>query len=363
MRLLLVTPKVDPRDDLFGHVQTWAEALARRVERLYIVALWDSQPDLPQNVRFAALGKAGSQGGGGTAVERVVWLARLQRIVARLGLRGEIDAVLAHMGPVFAVAAAPVARLAGVPTFLWYAHGHVSPMLRLAHILVAGVGTSTPEGFRIPSQKVTLTGQGLDLGRFRPPAVPPDPHTLLTVGRFSPIKDHATLLEAVGRLEPAVRAGLSVEVVGGVHSDAEAAHLAELRQRAERLGLNGSVHFVPGLPHAEIVSAYQRASLFATASRTGSLDKAALEAAACGAVPLVCNPAFRALFGERWPELSFVPGDAAGLAERLSGWLGRSIQARQQAALAIRGAIERSHSVDHWADAVVDTIARRTRCR
>ena len=96
------------------------------------------------------------------------WLGRLQRIVARLCLRGEVDAVLAHMGPVFAVAAAPIARLAGLPTFLWYAHGHVSPMLRLAHALVDGVGTSTPEGFRIASPKVTITGQGIDLERFRP---------------------------------------------------------------------------------------------------------------------------------------------------------------------------------------------------
>ena len=34
MRLLLITPKVDPDDDLFGHVNSWATALAQRVEQL-----------------------------------------------------------------------------------------------------------------------------------------------------------------------------------------------------------------------------------------------------------------------------------------------------------------------------------------
>ena len=65
------------------------------------------------------------------------------------------------------------------------------------------------------------------------------------------------------------------------------------------------VRFVEGLPHAEIVPTYQRATLFATASVTGSLDKVVLEAAACGLPPIVCNPAFRDLYGRLWPELSF----------------------------------------------------------
>ena len=56
VRLLLITPKVDPNDDLFGHVNGWATALARRVERLYVVALWPGHPCLPANARFATLG-------------------------------------------------------------------------------------------------------------------------------------------------------------------------------------------------------------------------------------------------------------------------------------------------------------------
>src|SRR4051812_2194284 len=199
MRLLMITPKVDPSDDLFGHINAWASALAQRVERLYVVALWPGRPRLPSNVRFATLGKAEHEGGAGGPLDRARWLVRLQQIVARLSLRGEIDAVLAHMGPVFAVAAAPVARLSGLPTFLWYAHGHVSPMLRLAHALVDGVGTSTSEGFRIDSPKVTITGQGIDLARFRPANAPPASERLLSVGRFSPVKDYETLLDALAQ--------------------------------------------------------------------------------------------------------------------------------------------------------------------
>lgn len=359
MRLLLITPKLDPADDLFGHVNGWAAALAQRVERLDVLALWPGRPCLPANTHFATLGKDASQGGSGTILNRARWLVRLQRIVARLCARGEIDAVLAHMGPVFAVAAAPIARAAGRPTFLWYAHGQVSPMLRLAHALVDGVGTSTPEGFRIPSQKVTITGQGIDLERFHPPADPPVGERLLSVGRFSPVKDYETLLAAVSRLPRASRSSLEVTLLGGVHSDAEARYLQNLRGCVRQMRLEHQVRFVPGLPHAEIVPSYQQATLFASTSRTGSLDKAVLEAAACGLPPLVCNGAFAELFGRHWPALSFAPGDADGLTAGLAGWLDRAPNERRVVADELRAGIERHHSVDRWADAVVGMIARR----
>jgi glycosyltransferase involved in cell wall biosynthesis len=263
------------------------------------------------------------------------------------------------MGPVFAVAAAPIARLAGRPTFLWYAHGHVSPMLRLAHALVDGVGTSTPEGFRIVSPKVTITGQGIDLGLFRPPEVAPTGERLLSVGRYSPVKDYGTLLEALARPALAKRPDLAVVLLGGVHSASEAAYLEGLRAQSQRLALASRVCFREGLPHAAMAGAYQRATLFASTSQTGSLDKAVLEAAACGLPPIVCTPAFRALFGDAWPDLSFAPGDAPALAERLAGWLDRSPAERGSLTRTLWAAIERSHSVDHWADAVIGMIERR----
>ena len=353
MKLLLITPKVDPNDDLFGHVHTWIAHLARRVERLDVIALWANRPPLPANVRFATLGKE-------LTTDKLLWLARLQRLVGRLCAERQVDAVLAHMAPIFAVGAAPIARLTGRPLFLWYAHGHVSPLLRLAHALVDGVGTSTPEGFRIPSRKVTITGQGIDTGRFRPTTdrvATAGPPTVLSVGRFSPIKDYGTLLEAVARLaEPRPR----LQLVGGAHSLGELAYLEQLRAAAGRLGLAGQVCFRAGVPHAEMAPIYQRAAVFATCSRTGSLDKAVLEAAACGAVPLVCNQAFRAPFEREWGELSFPTGDPSALARQLSRWLARDEGERREVALRLRAVVVRDHGVEHLADRLVAMIGAGT---
>ena len=50
---------------------------------------------------------------------------------------------------------------------LWYAHTSVTPTLRLAHALADRCLTSTPAGFRIPSEKLFVVGQGIDLDQFR----------------------------------------------------------------------------------------------------------------------------------------------------------------------------------------------------
>lgn len=360
MRLLLITPKVDPHDDLFGHVHTWVTALAARVERLYVVALWAGEPPVPANASFTSLGK-------GRIEDKGLWLARLERLVGRLCLGGQVDAVLAHMAPIFAVASAPAARLARRPVFLWYAHGHVSPMLRLAHALVDGVGTSTPEGFGVPSRKVTITGQGIDTARFSPTPDDRDARsseqrpTVLSVGRFSPIKDYGTLLEAAailsqsnGQCSPP-----RLELLGGTHSPAEEQYREGLRAHAARLGLAERVCIVPGVPHGEVGRHYRRATLFVSCSRTGSLDKAVLEAAASGVAPLVCSAACRDFLGPAWDELSFPPGDAAALARRLGHWLGRPTRERRELALRLRGVVEREHSVGHLADAIIGMIGRR----
>ena len=86
VRLLLITPKVDPSDDLFGHVNSWASALARRVERLYVVALWPGRPDLPSTRDSPHSERRPTRAAPAGSSDRARWLVRLQRIVARLCL-------------------------------------------------------------------------------------------------------------------------------------------------------------------------------------------------------------------------------------------------------------------------------------
>jgi glycosyltransferase involved in cell wall biosynthesis len=345
MRVLAITPKVDPNDDLLGFVHTWMSRLAERVERLEVLQLWDAPSALPANVRVHTMGK---DGGAGKAEQ----LARFSRVVSRLCLEQRVDAVLAHMGPIFAVCAAPFVRAGGQRLALWYAHGAVSPTLRLAHLLVDRVGTSTPAGFRIPSCKVRYTGQGIDTERFRPPEVEPTTARLVSIGRISPVKDYETILRALARLKAqGTQPGL--EIVGGAHLPSERAYLKKLHELTIELGVQRQVSFRDGVAHQEVAPLYQQSSVFVSASRTGSLDKAVLEALACGRPALTCNEAFVDFFGSDGERYLFRPGDDAALAERLAREISVDPASRGERALALREKVVTEHGVDHLADGLV----------
>ena len=92
MRVLAITPRVDPDHNLLGFVHTWMSRLAQRVERLYILQLWDGISALPDNVTVFSMGKD-------AGASRARQLARFGRVVGALCLGRRVDAVLAHMGP------------------------------------------------------------------------------------------------------------------------------------------------------------------------------------------------------------------------------------------------------------------------
>jgi glycosyltransferase involved in cell wall biosynthesis len=355
VKLLVITPKVDPADDLLGFAHTWMSCLAERVERLYVLQLWSAASSLPSNTRVHSMGKEGG-------ANKSVQLANFVRLVGNLCLRRRVDAVLAHMGPIFAVCAAPFTRAAGIPLALWYAHSAVSPMLRLAHFLVDRVGTSSPHGFRLRSSKMRCTGQGIETDRFLPPAFEPDNGALVSAGRLSPVKDYETLLRALKKLDGlSVRPGL--EIVGSPRSPSDARYLQHLHALTASLDLTHEVKFVPGIPHHAMASVYQRSSLFISASRTGSLDKAVLEALSCARPALTCNEAFADFHGKERDDYVFAAGDGDALAELLQRTLRIDPAERRRRGLALRERVVAEHSVDHLADELIALLNPASRHR
>ena len=136
--LLIITQKVDENDQLLGFFVGWI----REFEKHF------------GNVRVAAL----------RAPEKN-WFRLLFQILWQVPRH---DAVFVHMAPIFAIIAAPWARLWGKRVGLWYTHGTVSLKLRIAEKLVNTVFTASPESFRLPSKKVIVTGHGIDTELFQP---------------------------------------------------------------------------------------------------------------------------------------------------------------------------------------------------
>jgi len=117
-------------------------------------------------------------------------------------------------------------------------------------------------------ERVELCYHGLDLERFspsplRPPggdgSAPERPVVILSVGRAVPKKGYDDLLAALALLPPNL-AWRFIHVGGG-------ALTADLRQRAERLGLAERVEWRGALAQPEVLAAYREADLFALAAK------------------------------------------------------------------------------------------------
>ncbi|MFN0070871.1 MAG: glycosyltransferase family 4 protein [Chloroflexota bacterium] len=347
MRLALITPLVDPANPLLGFIHTWVGQLAERVDHLSVLQLWRSAPALPSNVDLYSLDRSGP--GGKAAV-----LARLSMTLARLCWRGRLDGVIAHMGPIFAVCAAPVVKPARIPLALWYAHGAVSPMLRLAHQLVDRAGTSTPDGFRIPSTKLTITGQGIDTMRFAPRGQRDD-RLIVSIGRISPVKHYETVIHAMADLRARGESDVRLRIIGGVTLPSEYAYREKLTGLVQGLELSRQVEIVEGIPHDQIASEYQRAGLFVSCSQTGSLDKAVLEAASAGALPITTNPALGEFFEEARSD--HMPSESPDcVAALMQYWLNQPSGVRMRRAAVLRERVVRNHSVHHLADELVRLV-------
>jgi glycosyltransferase involved in cell wall biosynthesis len=329
VKLVVVTQRVDEDDPALGATVPKLRALAERVDELVVLALDAVPTQMPANVRVETF-RTGV--GATTGV----------KLAARLAphLRRRPVAVLAHMSPVYAITAAPLARPRRVPLLLWFTHWRDSRTLRIAERLATRVVSVDERSFPFPSRKVVPVGHGIEIGEE--PVRRPDDGVLrlIALGRTSPAKGLGTIVDAVAALD-----GVELEICGPSLTDEERRHRAELVSRGARLA--GPV------PRSRIGEVYARTDVLVNNMRAGALDKVVYEAAAAGLPVLVASEGFAPLVDGIEPPLRFAQDDAASLAERIRGLAGVGAASRAAIGDELRRRVARDHSVEHWADAIV----------
>lgn len=316
MRLVFVTQDVDPGHPALAATLPKIRALAERVDELVVLALRAEPVELPPNCSVLLFG-APTKAARGFRYIRTLRAARP-------------DAVLAHMCPVYAVLAAPFAR----PVLLWYTHWRATPMLRLAERASSRVLSVDRRSFPLDSAKVRAIGHGIDLSEF---PCRPAPHNerlrLLALGRTSPAKGLPVIVEAA-RL-----AGADLEVRGPSLTAEEQEHRARLGVTVE-----------PPVPREEVPALLARVDALVNNMRSGAPDKVVYEAAASCVPVFASNEVFDGLLPE---ELRFARDRPDELAARLEAFAALPVEERERIGHALRESVARDHSVESWADGVL----------
>jgi glycosyltransferase involved in cell wall biosynthesis len=343
MRIVFVTQQVDPGHPALAATVPKLRALASRCDEVVVLADRVLPDVLPANCQVRSFG-ARTRLGRGLKFE--------QGLAAELVRRPKPAAVVAHMCPIYAVLAAPLARPRGVRVLLWYTHWHATRTLRAAERVSQVVLSVDRRTFPLDSPKVRAIGHGIDLGEFTCGAGGGD-HTDLravALGRYSQAKGLETVLRA---LRLALDDGLDVrlEVHGPALNPEERAHRAKLERLVAELDLDKRVKLGHAVVRTEVPDVFARVDVLVNNMRAGATDKVVYEACASCLPAIASNPAFDTLLPD---ELRFDREDARGLADRLLALGRRPSEERHQLGEMLRERVAASHSVGSWADAVLE---------
>jgi glycosyltransferase involved in cell wall biosynthesis len=307
--LLFITQSVDKNYVPLCFFIEWLREFGRRCNRVTVIAQQRGEYDLPENVHVFTLKKEEGK-------PRLLQVMRGLRLLWKY--RKEYDAVFVHMTPIWIVIGAPLWLLLHKPMYLWYEIKTARWPLKVAVHLVRKVFSASPGGMPLKTPKSVLTGHGISLETFRLTDEQRDPYKIITVGRITAAKRLDLILQAFATLpEP-----YTMTIVGVPVTDADKALVTSLHRYIGEQRLEERAHIIT-VPDDALVHLLNQSTLFLHASERTSLDKAPLQAIACGCllvsassvvkphIPEICRARYDNL-AEVTQRMLHVPADEQG---------------------------------------------------
>ncbi len=330
-RLVFVTQAADREHPVLGATLAKIRELAARVDEVVVLAASVDPDALPANCRARSF-SASTQ-----TLRGARYLAALAPELARRPV-----ALVAHMSPVFALLAAPLAKPLRVPVLLWFTQQAAGRKLALAARAADILLTVDERSLPLRSPKVRAIGHGIDVDAF--PCVPGRElpiRRLLGLGRYAPVKDWGTVVRALAELPDT-----TLDLHGPALTAADRRHLPVLEELAVELGVADRVRFGDAVSYAQVPALLEQTDALVNATRGNSADKVVYEAAAACLPVFAASPVFDSLLPE---QLRFPAGDSEALAGRIRGYV-------DGAGTELRARVAAAHSAGHWAERLLETV-------
>lgn len=345
--LLLFNLATDADDPVLGFTTGWVNAFARHFDKIFVITMRKGRLAVAPNVTVYSVGKEL-----GYSEPRRVF--EFYRHLLTILKHHHIDACFSHMIPVFSVLAAPVLKAKKIPLMTWYAHRQITMTLKLAHHLSDKMVSINEASYPYRKDKLICTGHGIDTELFSPgDAKDEDPSLILSVGRISPIKNPQVLIDAVEILHKNGQQVKCAFVGDAPEQDKE--FFVKIRQYVREKGLDDFVQFVGAVPYRQTVEWYRRCAVHVNcAPSNNAVDKAVLEAMACGKPSLTSAESFRETMGDWVETLFFKAGDAKNLAIKIKCIFEMETIKRRFMCRQLRKAVACMHSLENLVTKLVE---------
>jgi len=298
MKLLVINFEMDELSAVLSWQAEVVYNLAINCDRVVVLTEKMGQVSIPHNVSIVQLSSIIKKSA--NKIEKIV---SLNTYVYNLIKTLDIDVCFIHMAHEWAYRLYPAFKAANIPVLLWYAHGSVTKKLKIAHKCVDRVVTSTPEGFRIPSSKVHVIGQGINTKEFPTLVYKSHMYNMIYVGRISKRKNIELLVDVVQEIkELAPELPIRLKLIGPSLTLDDLSYDHDVRIKVWKAGLQDRIDFIGYVPQKFLCRYYEDAFVHINVSRTGSMDKSVLESLAMGCPVLTSNEAFFDLL-KNFPEM------------------------------------------------------------
>lgn len=277
MKLLIITQKVDQNDPVLGFFHRWLVEIAKHYQQVSVICLGKGQYNLPSNVKVYSLGKEE-----GKSVFK--YLFRFYKYI--WSLRHEYDAVFVHMNQEYVLLGFKFWLLLGKPIYLWRNHAKGNFLTRLAVLFSKKVFYTSPASYTARFQNAVQMPVGVDGDFFKPdPSTVRPPHSILLLGRISPVKKVIEFVEWFNGLDESYSATIAGEAL-----PRDKAYAEQVKALA-----SGRIKFVGAVDQNEALKLYQTHEIYVNKTPAGSFDKTIVEAALTGMKLMVDNPVAQGL--------------------------------------------------------------------
>ncbi len=337
LRLAMITQAVDEDDPVLGFACGWIKALAKFVDRLEVVCLREGKHDIGGNVEIMVMPKR--------KLRRFLYL---RRYVKKALQEKRIDALLAHMCPIYAVVTGKVLK-GRIPVGLWYVHSSITWRLKNAVKHSQIIYSCVEKGsLPISTEKLVITGHGIDTKKFHPSPVGnlDKIFRIISVGRITPLKRYDTLIPALKLMKKKLPSGrLRYEIYGAKTGGSDESYARNLVQAAEDAELSDVLTIKGPVLYQSVHEIYQTAHVLVNMT-PHIYDKVALEACACGVPVFTTNENFRGLFGKYADILITASSEPEEMASKLERLLKMDKEERSALGGFLREQVLKYHSLD-----------------
>jgi glycosyltransferase involved in cell wall biosynthesis len=171
------------------------------------------------------------------------------------------------------------------------------------------------------------------------------------------VKDYETLVKAIEILAKE-NLKIRVSIIGGAGKKNQEEYLERLKKMVKEKGLLEIINFLGPIPNKDIVNYLQFSDLFANMSYTGSLDKAILEAMACGLPVLTCNEALLEVLGEYREMLMYSKGDFSDLAGKIKLFHDMEPGQKEKISRDLREIVIKGHSLERFIKIIIQLFQK-----